>query len=74
MSRLDEVLKKLNYAKTLHWQRLCEEQNAATEEHQIKLAEEVMSWSPLDTGAAGQSEWLKRRGAKSISVDEYLEK
>lgn len=74
MSRLTEILKKLNYAKTLHWERLCKEQNATCEEEQIRLAVEVLSWPLLDTGAASQSEWLKRRGAKTIKVDDYLKK
>ena len=74
MSQLDEVLEKLNYAKTLHWKRLCEEQHAMTAEEKLKLAEEVLSWPPLDTGAASQSAWLHSQVAKSITVNEYLKK
>ena len=46
------IVSQLNWARKLHWCRLCKERKAVTDESQIKIAEEVQSWTAHLDGVA----------------------
>jgi hypothetical protein len=69
--RLQQLVEQLNMAKLLHFQRLCKEQKADTDAEQIKIAEEVLSWGPLDNAGASNSAWLRLHGAKTVKAPPY---
>lgn len=69
--RLEELVNKLNMAKLLHFQRLCKERHAATAADQIKIADELLSWGPLDTVTAGHLAWARLKGSKPKKATPY---
>ena len=69
--RLEQLVKQLNMAKLLHFQRLCKERRADRDPEQIQVAEEVLSWGPLDNAGASNSAWLRLHGAKTVKAPPY---
>lgn len=68
---LEQLVKQFNMAKLQHFQRLCKEQKADKDAEQIKIAEEVLSWGPLDNVGASNSAWLSLQGAKTVKAPPY---
>ena len=74
--RLEDLLTELgkHFGKTTRWKVLCLEQDAATEEHKIRLAEEVLAAHSTGTVAEWHSYQLRLQGVKSGKLDDILKK
>ncbi|HQU43635.1 MAG TPA: DUF3014 domain-containing protein, partial [Pirellulales bacterium] len=71
--QLESLLEKLNLAKLLFFQALCQERSAATAQDQLAIANEVVAWQgAFDTTGAFRSARHRLKGANPISVDDYL--
>lgn len=73
MTRLEKLIEQLacDFGKVTRWQVLCEEQNATTEDHQIELAEQVLSEWSTGTVAGGYAQWARLHGARDRAAPPY---
>ena len=61
-----------HFGKITRWRLLCKEQDAATEEEQIRLAHQVLAGPSTGTVAEWHSHWARLNGAETITVEEFL--
>jgi len=72
--RLNHLLTEINnvFGRYSKWQLRCQEQNATTEEQQIKLAEDVLAEPCTGTVAEARTHRLGLQGTKSMDIKDFL--
>ena len=60
-----------DFGKTTRWQVLCQEENATTDDHRIRLAERARAEPPIGTVAGGYAQWARLNGAKDQQASPY---
>jgi hypothetical protein len=72
--RLDELKAELAkvFGRYSKWQLRCSEQGVTTEQHQIRLAEEVLAEPCTGTVAEARTHALGLQGVKSVELDDFL--
>ncbi|HEY5313369.1 MAG TPA: hypothetical protein VIK18_12655 [Pirellulales bacterium] len=74
--RLDALRAELAkvFGRYSKWQLRCKEQAAATEQQQIRLAEEVLAEPCTGTVAEARTHALGLQGVKSVDLDVFLDR
>jgi hypothetical protein len=74
--KLKKLLAELgiHFGKTTRWRALCKERNARSDDEKIVIAEQVLHEWSSGTVAELYSHNAKLHGAKSITVQEFLNK